>query len=56
MTKHTVYRYPKGGTVQIDQEQPRIIITQVDGTSASLKIGPQGVIELAQAMEQLGRD
>lgn len=52
----TVYQYPKGGTIKVDQEQARIIITTEGGTSASLGIGPQGVIELAQVMDQLGQD
>lgn len=50
-----VYEHPKGGTLQIDREQARITITTEDGSSASLGIGPQGVIELAQVMEQLGQ-
>lgn len=51
-----VYRYPKGGLIQIDREQACITITTESGNSASLSIGPQGVIELAQVMEQLGQD
>lgn len=52
----TVYQYPKGGTIKVDQEQARIIITSKDGDSASLNIGPQGVIELARALDEVGQE
>lgn len=55
MTTQTSYSHPEGGTVQIDRGQARIIITTEGGSSAKLGIGPESVIELVQAMEQLGQ-